>query len=327
MAKYFKKKYLIKFIVRLLSFLPVDKDKINLIVFELSLNLNIKSLIRYRTTFPMWWWLSIDLHSYCNRDCEYCPRYYDRSGIRKDENGKKIRKKMPTEKVYSIINQASKLGFKGIVRFHRFSEPLLDSRYLEFAIYVKKMGMKLHDDTNGDVLKNNPDLCSKLDGILDLIKIHLSDHKNHSEMNQEKIYWRSKFRKTKVRFSTPSEQQMIMQNSKTYYETEKDPKCIDSECLWPYYDFQIRYDGNVELCCEDDQCSFKLGNVFEQPLEEILWSKKHLKIVRTLTKPGGKHHFELCRNCYLSAGILKKKNGQYILIDEPIILKKPRLVD
>jgi MoaA/NifB/PqqE/SkfB family radical SAM enzyme len=169
----------------------------------------------------MCWWLSIDLQFYCNRDCEYCPRYYDRSRIRKDENEKKIRKKMPTEKVYSIINRASKLGFKGIVCLHKLSEPLLDSRYLEFAIYVKKMSMKFHDDTNGDVLKNNPDLYSKLDDILDLIYIHLSDHKSHSEMNQEKIYWRSKFKKTKVRFSTPSEQQMIMQNSKTYYETEK----------------------------------------------------------------------------------------------------------
>ena len=87
---------------------------------------------------PMWSSMEMDLSAFCNRDCIFCPRYHDRSGVRKDADGKNIMQQMPSEHIYNIINQAKDLEYKGIIKLHRLSEPLIDSRYLEIAKYIKK---------------------------------------------------------------------------------------------------------------------------------------------------------------------------------------------
>ena len=101
---------------------------------------------------------------------------------------------MPTEKVTDIIDQAVDLGFRGNVNFHRLSEPFLDKRYVEIAKYAKNKGLKLKEDTNGDVLKNKEDLCKKLDGLLDWIKIGLYDYKSEEEKKQQMDFWKKRFK-------------------------------------------------------------------------------------------------------------------------------------
>ena len=78
-----------------------------------------------------WSKLQIELQSDCNRDCGFCPRFGDRSGVRKDADGKAIRVKMPTEHVKGIIDQAHALGYRGVIGLHRLSEATLDPRFLD----------------------------------------------------------------------------------------------------------------------------------------------------------------------------------------------------
>lgn len=253
---------------------------------------------------PMWEKLQIEIHSSCNRDCSWCPRYYDRTGIRKDSHGNKVEEKMPTEKVYDIIDQASKLGFRGYISFHRLSESFLDKRYLEIWKYAKAKGMKLFDDTNGDVLRNNPKLCAELDETGNKLKIGLYDSYTDEEREKEIEFWKNRFKKTQLFFSAPLKENLYLRkNSQIYEWVEKDNEELNSPCFIGRNKLRIGYHGNVLYCHENDQCTFDLGNVFEKPLEEIWWSDKRAKLMNTLGKHGGKLNFSVCRDCFTSQKI------------------------
>ncbi len=282
--------------------MPNNSKKVTRLFRKVLIRLGIYKLIalilkRY-SGFPIWTNLEIDIQASCNRDCEFCPRFWDRSGVRKDEHGNQILTKMSSEQVYNFIDQAHQLGFKGKIKLHRLSESLLDKRYVEFAKYIKIKGLRLLENTNGDVFKKNDALCAKLDGLIEHLTIGLYDYQNEGEKQEEMAYWRSKFKKTEVVFSLPPENCTIRQGSKVYFETLKNPQALELPCPQPYRMMLIRYDGNVSLCCEDDGCHFDLGNAFEQSLQEIWWSYKHIKIARTLEKQGGRHQFERCSRCY-----------------------------
>jgi radical SAM protein with 4Fe4S-binding SPASM domain len=205
---------------------------------------------------------------------------------------------MPTQIIYDVLDQAEKLGYKGYINFHRLSEPFLDKRYIEIATYAKKKGMKIWEYTNGDLLKNDSPLISKIDGLLEKVTIGLYDYNNEEEKKKQIRYWASRFKKTKVVFSFAAEFPSIRQNTKLYdkkfvtYKTKNYP-CFGTN------GFRIRYDGEVCLCCQDDKCTFHLGNVLESSLKDIWWSKKHIDIVNSLKDPGGRKLYPLCKNCVL----------------------------
>ena len=258
----------------------------------------IALILRRTSGFPIWTNLEIDIQSSCNRDCDFCPRFDDRSGVRKDAAGKQIVTRMPSAQVYRLIDQAHRLGFQGKVKLHRLSESLLDTRYLEFARYIKAKGLKLCENTNGDVLRKNDALCAQLDGVVEHFTIGLYDCRDEQEEQQEMAYWRSKFKQTKIAFSLPAKACTIRQGSKIYQLTQKDPQALELPCLQPRRMMLVRYDGEVSLCCEDDGCHFDLGNAFEQSLTEIWWSYRHIRIARALEQRGGRHKFERCSTCY-----------------------------
>jgi radical SAM protein with 4Fe4S-binding SPASM domain len=247
--------------------------------------------------FPLWRRIDLELHSNCNRNCFFCPRFTDRTGIRKDQNGKKINKKMPTWKVFDILDQAADLDYTGIVTFHRLSEPFLDKRILKVIKYANNKGLFTWEFTNGDVLKKDPLLCKNIDGVLKNITIGLYDYKSEKEKKEQIKFWNNRFNKTKVYFSLAAEFPLIRQNAKLYNDKlERKQKTRKYPCFRTR-ELLIRYDGEVSLCCQDDQCNFRLGNVFNNSLKELWWSKKHIDIVNSLKQPGGRNQYSLCSNC------------------------------
>jgi len=258
---------------------------------------NIKHIIHYKTFFPIWDSCEIEISSFCNRDCIFCPRYTDRSGIRKDKNGRKVSKKLSTQKILDLIDELEKIGYKGPLRFGRLSDALLDERYVKFARYARSKGLFVGEPTNGDVLRKHPELCRELDGLVNLLIIGIYDYKDESEKIERMKWFKRKFKKTEIHFSIPSEKCRIRQGAKIYADTLKN-RHLRSPCIAIERKLLIRYDGEASLCCEDDNCTFGLGNVFHQAIDEIWWSKKHLMIRANLRKRGGKLQYKLCRRCY-----------------------------
>lgn len=203
---------------------------------------------------------------------------------------------MSADKVYDLIDQVAELGFKGKIGFHRLSESFLDPRIFDFISYAKKKGMRYVDSTNGDVLKSNPDLCNKLDGVADGLVIGLYDYKNFFEKQKKIVFWERKFKKTEIRFSLPLENLKIRRNSEIYSEYADNEAVLEQPCSRTS-NLKVRYDGEVSLCCQDDLCSFGLGNVFESNIKDIWFSEKYIELVEDLKKPGSRRKYELCKKC------------------------------
>jgi radical SAM protein with 4Fe4S-binding SPASM domain len=248
--------------------------------------------------FPLWKIVRLEIHSHCNRDCDFCPRCGDASGVRKDKQGNPVKVRMPTAKVYSLLDEISGFDFRGYIGFHRLSEPLLDDRFLDFCRYARGKGMKILENTNGDLLGGNRELCREIDGVVNILVIGLYDYQSREEKERQMARWRQIFKKTRIRFSTPREHPKIRQNSRVYLETQKDERILTHPCF-KTGNLLIRYDGEVSLCGQDDHCRFGLGNVFEQSLRDIWWSEKHRGIVRSLERPGGREGYALCSTCYM----------------------------
>jgi radical SAM protein with 4Fe4S-binding SPASM domain len=75
----------------------------------------------------------------------------------------------------------------------------------------------------------------------------------------------------------------------------------------------VQYDGTVANCCEDTFGAFKLGNAYEQSLEELWFSDRHVEIVRDLIA-GARDKYSLCLSCPLPP-TGRASNGKKIEID------------
>ena len=262
-----------------------------------------------RTGIPLFERLLIESQSNCNRACWFCPRTYDRSGKYLDAAGKSVLNQMPTQKILDLLDQAQALGFRGRVGFHHYSEPLLDKRNLMMAREAKKRGMASDLHTNGDMLKHDDALCEEVKHTYDSIVLGLYDYETNEELEETKRYWLDKLDGTNLAFSpigllgarsahsigipralVPSDARMAI----------PDLTFTNAPCHRPLIRMIVLHDGEIANCCEDTQGAFRLGNVYQNTLEELWFSERHVKVIHDLTA-GRREKYNLCRNCPLSA--------------------------
>ncbi|MBA7593124.1 hypothetical protein ES703_00041 [subsurface metagenome] len=232
----------------------------------------------------------LETQSYCNLGCPNCLRNTEPAQSR-FKDGQPIREEMPTEKVHDLIDQASKLGYRGTIQFQYYSEPTCDPRLVSFVKYAKGKGMRTEIATNGTLLTG--ELCRQLDGVLDKIVIGIANRKPRG-------YWLAKFRRTR--------QVLVFLNrpvawAVTHFSPQKGrlqamvKKNVNAPCHIPCKYLIIQYDGEMSLCCDDLSHAWNLGNAFEKSLEELWWSEKHVEILKILSVAGGRLKYPYCRIC------------------------------
>jgi MoaA/NifB/PqqE/SkfB family radical SAM enzyme len=143
-----------------------------------SVNNEIKNLLFQRVV--------IELQSNCNRDCYFCCRQSDTSGKRRTSAGNKVSKSMPTEIVMKLLDELESLSFKGYITFHHLSEAFLDERLIQIATDARTRGMRPYVHTNGDVLRNDEELCKKSAEVFEYVVVGLYDYKNQEEKEDQK---------------------------------------------------------------------------------------------------------------------------------------------
>jgi len=254
---------------------------------------------------PLFERLEIESQTNCNRSCWFCPRTYDRSGKYRSVKGENIFKQMPTVKILEILDQAQEMGFKGLVGFHHYSEPLLDGRNLMFAEEARKREMKPYLVTNGDRLRGNDKLCREVQRVYERIVVGLYDYETDQELEEAKKYWKRRLPSANLKFSpiglggkrsaysigmpralVPSDGRMAVPDL-TY---------TNAPCHRPLIRLIIQNDGEVCNCCEDTYGAFQLGNVYKNPLGVIWFSKQHIQLIEDLMA-GRREKYDLCSRC------------------------------
>jgi radical SAM protein with 4Fe4S-binding SPASM domain len=208
--------------------------------------------------------------------------------------------------VIDVLDQVQEMGFKGLVGFHHYSEPLLDNRNLMFAGEARKRGMLPYLVTNGDRMRGNDKLCQKVSTVYERIVVGIYDYEANEEMEEAKRYWQGRLPLAKLYFSpislrgksssvhsigiprtlVPSDARMAVPDL-TY---------TNASCHRPLVRMIIQNDGEVCNCCEDTYGAFELGNINHNPVAEIWFSHKHIQIIEDLIA-GHREKYDLCRNC------------------------------
>jgi radical SAM protein with 4Fe4S-binding SPASM domain len=214
---------------------------------------------------------------------------------------------MPSEKILDLLDQAQKLGFQGDVTFYFYSELLLDKRNLMFAEQSKKRNMNPYIYTNGDLMKHDNLLCLDIKDVYDYIVLGLYDYKTNDELEEDKLYWHDRLAGADIKFSTigllgaKAAHSMAIPRALVPSDDRisiPDLTFSNAPCHRPLHRMIIRYDGEMCNCCEDTQGDFKLGNVYQNNLEELWRSERHMQVVNDLVI-GQREKYDLCRKCPL----------------------------
>ncbi len=262
---------------------------------------------RSKSRIPLFERLLIESQSNCNRSCWFCPRTYDRSGKYLDETGKAVFNRMPTEKILDLLDQAQRMGFMGRVAFHHYSEPLLDDRNVMLAKEANKRGMEPYLHTNGDRLRRDDVLCEEVKSVYKLIVVGLYDYEMQEELEETKRYWQARLAGANLAFnpiglsgvrsghSNGVPKALVPSDSRVAIP---DFTYANAPCHRPLIRMIIQHDGEVCNCCEDTYGAFKLGNVYQDSLEDLWLSGRHVQVVEDLIA-GRREKYHLCRNCPL----------------------------
>jgi len=267
--------------------------------------LNAKKLKIYLKTnhIPLFKTVALELNSFCNRDCLFCPRINDTTGKRKNSDGSKTKIYMPTKHVIRILNEIKNLHFQGDITFHHLSEPFNDDRLIKVAHEAKKRGMHPVVNTNGDFLINNDSLSKKAAEAFKSINVGLYDCHTEKEITETKNFWNNRLKGTKVTFSMaaqhPCKRPYVSKAIKAKPDASKAIKAKpvhQTVCLQSSHILIIHYDGTMALCCQDYKEEFSLGNAFEMSIKDLWFSKKHVRIIKDLYE-GKLDKYPLCLLC------------------------------
>lgn len=265
----------------------------------------IKEEISNKVPFSELKKIEIEIFSYCNRQCWFCPN----SLI--DRHSENI---IMDEDLYlKILYELQKINFSGQISYSRYNEPLS-----HFDIFLERLyqareilpNALLHTNTNGDFLKK-PMLKQLYDAGLRSLDIQ-SYLREDEEFNRRNI--RAKIEKRAanldvkcniVKYNTDmvegnfkyKDMNLVMRardfringnNRAGSLETIK-PVKREKPCWIPFKDIYIDYNGNLMPCCNmrsdvEGHKKFIMGNVNNNSLEEIFNNENYKKMRDILKK-------------------------------------------
>jgi len=234
--------------------------------------------------------LNIETQSTCNRGCPTCLRqsHPDKAALA----ARFVRRQMPSAMVYSLLDQAAALGFRGRVCLQHFNEPLQDERIGDFGRYARSLGVfsEVYANTNGDYF--TAERCAALDGAFDRLHVALYSGDKAARAAQ----YRGRFKTTVLTF-TQGEHIVthfspftnldgeIAAHQFSPCEREAQMRCI------------IGWDGRMMLCCEDITAQYGLGSSHETSLRDLWFGPRHSAVLALLSQPSGRLAFPYCAAC------------------------------
>lgn len=256
--------------------------------------------------------IRIEIGSDCNRRCVFCPRSKDATRWKHNDSGKKelINKFMPDELVYSILDQNVEQGFNADVGFDFYNEPTLDDRLFKFLDYANEKKCRTEIVSNGDSIKKDKNYAIELFKKVSFTNISLYDYKDMQGRRKLMNWWVDYLNSINVRpsqyrlvgeyFNFGNRAGTVDRRNKYMGGAHLDDKVpFNANCKKIHSKMNIRYDGEVPICCEDALVQYSLGNVNKNTLSEI-WYGEKMKIATELLARGKRSHINPCNKCVKS---------------------------
>lgn len=235
--------------------------------------------------------VEIELHSYCNRKCNWCPNnYIDRKS--------KI-EYLNSDILFALLQELKQNNFTGRVSFSRYNEPFADHDLLQQSIeYIKKMlpDSIMVSNTNGDYI--NEEILRTM--LIDELTIMDYDNKgrdfvlsklqswNIQNIKEYDHYFVGTYDNKKVLYYY-SWKEVAKISDRGGNLTEYSLQRREVPCYEPLYFIGVNYDGTISPCCNvrsdcENQKEYILGSLKEMTLAEMLQSDKYIDFVEQVTK-------------------------------------------
>ena len=247
----------------------------------------------------------------CNRSCSFCPR--SAPGF---EDKKEFISNILHEK---LCRELKELSYKGTIRYSGFVEPLIDKNIYNLINMARKYLPECNIEmvTNGDPLNLkrlnklfekglNKILISAYDGKEDAQK--LEDLCLSAKLTQEQYIVRHRYYSEEQDFGiTLSNRAGLMENAEYKIASLKEP--LKKPCYIPSYTFFLDYQGDVLMCPHDWGKKVILGNLNNDKLLDIWFSKKSVKIRQMLNNSN--RNFKPCNVCDVEGTFMGEKNAGF----------------
>jgi radical SAM protein with 4Fe4S-binding SPASM domain len=282
---------------------------------------------RITTDFPIH--LDIETTNICNLKCPMCPRTEMINNETFGEVGR-----MTKEQYADIIDQAAEYGTKSI-KLNYLGEPLAHKDVVWQVEYAKQKGIvDVMMNSNATLLTKDrgralleagldnmfvsfdavsPDLFAQqrvgttlgkvIDNVYEFVKLR-NESFPHVQVRVSMVMynepeWLEQFEGIKIMWKR------LVDSVGYGFYTERDrnsfgeyPKVEGFWCAQPFQRMFLKYNGNVTICCVDDQDETIVGNWRLERLRDI-WHNEQYTEIRRLHAEDEYYQMEMCRKCYL----------------------------
>jgi cyclic pyranopterin phosphate synthase len=238
--------------------------------------------------YPLFERISIECNSYCNRFCSFCTRTYD--------NREKVR--MPSETIYKTLNELSEANFKGLVSFHFYNEVFTDKRIFQLFEKCQGLGLNNYLVTNGDFLTvENVERLSKYN--IKEFTLSLYDSKDREDFEKRSAEYIHKYKLDQFDWEL-----IILNGGEDFtnragyvnHIEEKYDLPVKAACSKIVKKVDVRYDGEVVMCCLDYYGLHSIGNIKEENIIDIWYGDRKRQQLSDLSK-GKRDKYKLCSGC------------------------------
>lgn len=264
--------------------------------------------------------IQVELNEGCNLGCNFCGLH----GMR--ENGTKPWKRMKRDTAQRIIEEIKRVGWHSRIIFSMHGEPTLNPNVVKIIAMFRKafpttvMSMMsngygiVHGFGDISTEQTISERVGKLmeAGLNDLIIDYYSakgdaktieDALKGSEFKIEHLapkvpLYSPRAGHFRVLFNPPIQKEGAINRHLCNHCGAAGPLDMSYQgkrCARPFRELSIRYDGSVAICCNDFRGEYPIGNIMDQSIEDI-WYSKRFEAARILLY-AGQRSFKPCLGC------------------------------
>lgn len=254
--------------------------------------------------------IEVNTTELCNRTCVFCPRHDPKVFPNRHLH-------MTSKGARQIVSNLStqEFTYQGKISFSGFGENLLNPQFPEIIKEFRALpNAVLECNTNGDKL--TPDYAKRLfDNGLDLLYINLYDGIEQQAVFEAML---KDIPTTKYKFRmhwSQANHGLILNNRSGTIDwigiDESDVKSLQGKpCHYPFYKMFVDWNGDVLFCSNDWGREHIIGNIMQNELKDVWFSKPMNKIRKKLIK--GDRTQSPCDKCSVDGSLFGKTSFDII---------------